>query len=256
MDHSTTHLGALVALLDSLPADGWACGPTAAALHRFDGFALRPPFHVVVERGHNLQRVGHAIHTTLDLPPLDRERVDGIAVVAPTRTLIEIARTTPDDRLTIALDGAIRDGLTTEDFLHRRIADLRTRGRYGIPKLLRVIEGSEVSRGGQSWLEREFLRLVAAAGLPTPATQQVLGRRTPHTMIRVDFCFPGTSLVVETSGYRFHRTPSQASIDAARVNRLVLDGWTVLPFTYRQVVDEPANVIASVCEALARSAAA
>jgi very-short-patch-repair endonuclease len=256
MEHSATHLGALVALLDSIPTDAWACGPTAAALHRFDGFALRPPFHVLVERGHNLQRVGHAIHTTLDLPPLDRERVDGIAVVAPTRTLVEIARTTPDDRLTIALDGAIRDGLTCDDFLHRRIADLRTRGRYGIPKLLRAIEGHEVTRGGQSWLEREFLRLVTAAGLPKPATQQVLGRRAPHTMIRVDFRFPGTRLVVETMGYRFHRTPSQASIDAARVNRLLLDGWTVLQFTYRQVVDEPASVIATVVEALAQAAAA
>jgi very-short-patch-repair endonuclease len=75
-------------------------------------------------------------------------------------------------------------------------------------------------------------------------------------MIRVDFRFPGTRLEVETMGYRFHRTPSQASIDAARVNRLLLDGWTVLQFTYRQVVDEPASVIAIVSEALAQNAAA
>jgi hypothetical protein len=87
-------------------------------------------------------------------------------VTSPTRTLIDIAAHEAPARLSAALDGALRDGLTSEDHLHRRIAALRTKGRYGIPSLLDVLAGQEVTRGGHSWLEREFLGLAAAAGLP------------------------------------------------------------------------------------------
>ena len=67
------------------------------------------------------------------------------------------------------LDSFLRDRLTSDDFLHRRIAALRGKGVHGIPKLLAVIEGGEIPRGGQSFLEREFLRCLAAAGIPRPA---------------------------------------------------------------------------------------
>ena len=56
-------------------------------------------------------------------------------------------------------------------------------------------------------------------------------------MIRVDFRFPGTSVVVEALGYRWHRTGAQMNIDAERVNRLTMDGYLVLQFTYDTVVD-------------------
>lgn len=45
-------------VLDCAP-DGVASGPSAAALHRFDGISLRPPFHVTVLRGRNVQRAHH-----------------------------------------------------------------------------------------------------------------------------------------------------------------------------------------------------
>lgn len=79
--------------------------------------------------------------------------------------------------MTAALDGALRDGLVSEGFLHGRISALRGRGRYGVPALLEVIEGGEITRGAHSWLERETLRLIGAAGLPLPLAQQVLERR-------------------------------------------------------------------------------
>ncbi len=244
---------ALSRLLDEVGGDVWVCGPTSLALQRVDGFTLRPPFHLLVLRGRNLHRAGHVVHTTTDLPLLDRATAHGLPVTSATRALIEVSGSVTSERLTIALDGAIRDGLTTDDFLLRRIARLRTKGRHGVPLLLRVIEGQEAIRGGQSWLEREFLRLVAAAGLPRPDTQRVLARRRPHTLVRVDFHFPGTPVVAETLGYRFHRTPGASSVDAARVNRLQLQGFLVLQFTYLLVVDAPQDVVADVRDALGRA---
>lgn len=249
--HHTT----LIELIRSIPIACWASGPTAAALHGLDGYVLRPPFHVTIERGHHLQRVGHHIHTARDLDRVDRARVNGVPVLSATRTLVHLAESEASDRLLAALESALRDGLTSEDFLHRRLVDLRQRGRAGVRPLLRVLESHEVGRGGQSWLEQEFLRITHAAGLPRPTPQQVLSRRR-DSLIRVDCHYPGSRLVVELLGYRWHRTPLQMQVDAERVNRLQMDGYLVLQFTYRHITLEPMWVVAQTREGLALARAA
>ncbi len=226
----------------------WAFAPTAAALTRFDGFHLRPPFHLLIPRGRHVNRIGHVIHTTIDLDPIDRETCRGLAVTAPARTIIDLIRFEPASRVTAAIDSALRDGLTTETHLHSRIAKLRTKGRHGMPELLRILEGSEITRGGHSWLERRFLELAGEAGLPRPDTQQVL-TRAGDRLVRVDFRFPNTRVVVEVLGYRFHRTQEQMQRDAERMNRLLLDGYVVLQFTYLHVTESPEWMIDQVREA-------
>lgn len=190
------NLNALEDLVADIGEPCWVSGTTAAALHGFDGFGLRPPFHVTTGRERNLRRIGHVLHTTNEIPLIDRTHVFDVPVLTPTRTLIDIARSTDSAQLTAAVDSALRDGGTSEHFLHSRINALRASGRQGPAALLRVIEGCEITRGGQSWLEREVLRLLDAAGLPRPATQVVLSRRGDK-IIRVDFHFPGTRVVVE-----------------------------------------------------------
>ena len=86
----------------------------------------------------------------------------------------------------MAFDSGLRDGRFHESLVHRRIVALRARGRFGIPRLLDAIDGAEVVNGGHSWLEREYLRLIAGAGLPTPLTQQVL-TRAGDRLVRVDY---------------------------------------------------------------------
>lgn len=147
----------------------------------------------------------------------------------------------------------MRDGLVSEDLLHRRIAALRTKGRFGTPKLLDVVEGREITRGGHSWLEREFSRLMAADGFPKPLTQQVLSS-TGDRLVRVDCRFAGTNIVVELLGYRYHRTAAQMRRDAERLNALILDGFCPFQFTYEQVVDAAQSVCDTLRHALRRSA--
>jgi Protein of unknown function (DUF559) len=243
------HRAELAALIADVGEPCWLSGPTAGALVGFEGFRLAPPYHLVTKRGRNVHRVGVIIHTSEQLDLIDREYIGGLPVTAPARTLIDLSGIAPREALTAALDCAQRDGLMSEDFLHRRIQALRGKGRHGIPTLLAVIEGVEITRGAHSWLEREVLRLIDAAGLRPPAPQEVLGKRGDR-LIRVDFRFPGTRLVVEALGYRWHRTGAQMQIDAERVNRLTMDGYFVLQFTYRTVVDRPEYVTQSIAEAL------
>lgn len=231
-----------------------ASGPTAAALHGFDGYALRRPFHIVVPRARNSRRVGVRVHTSGVLPLIDRTTVDGIPATSPARTVIDLAREAHPSQLSAALESAIRDGGASEQALHRRIVALRSQGRYGIPTLLDVIDGSEVARGGASWLEREYLRLLAAAGLPMPRTQQVLTRAGDRS-VRVDCFFDATNVVVELLGYRFHRTPAQMRRDTERANALLSDGFLPYQFTYQQVVEEQRYVVDVTKSALQRRAA-
>jgi hypothetical protein len=244
------NLLALRELVATIGPPVWAAGTTAAALHGFDSYVLEPPFHLLVPRGRNVIRTGHVVHTGRDVARLDTAVSDGVPVTSATRTIIDLAATEQRDQLTVCVDSAVRDRLTSEDFLHRRLVELRCRGRGGLAGLLDVLAGIDAARGGHSWLEREFLHRIAAAGLPRPTTQQVLAKRGER-LIRVDVRFPDTNVVVELLGYTFHRTVMQMDADAERTNRLVLDGFMPLQFTYVQIVENPEHCITTVLEALA-----
>jgi very-short-patch-repair endonuclease len=232
----------------------WAFGPTAAALHGLDGFTLQAPFHLVVERGRSVSRVGHVVHRARNLVRLDCTEVDGVPVISATRTLIDLAATETRERLTAALDSALRDRLTSEGFLHRRIVELRRQGRVGLTTLVSILEGNEITRGGHTWLERRFLELTGELGLPKPLTQQVVGRRK-NKVIRVDCRFPGTNVVVELLGYSFHRSVMEMHNDAERVNRMILDGLRPMQFTYTAVAGDSTTMMATIREALATTRA-
>jgi hypothetical protein len=236
-------IGDLTALVLDIGEPCWISGPTAAALWGFDGFKHTRPFHITVPRGRLLRRSGAVVHTSHEMPLLDCARVGRLPVMSATRTIIDLARSEPNDRLTAALDSALRDGLVSEEFVHGRIASLRGSGRYGIPRLVDVIDGVELSRGGHSWLERRFLELIGNAGLPRPQTQQIL-TRTRNRTVRVDCRFEGLPLVVELLGYRSHRSKDQMSSDALRMNALQLAGFVVIQFTYDHIALQPEMVVA------------
>lgn len=244
-----TKIAELRQLLLDIGEPAWVSGATAAALHGFDGFSISRPFHVTLPRGRFVARSGTTIHRSDTIEPIDRTQLDGLGVLSPTRTMIDIARFATSAQLAAALDSGIRDGLLSEDLLHRRVVALRSKGRYGLPLLAEVIAGHEVTRGGHSWLEREYLRLLTDAGLPRPNLQQVLSRAGDR-LIRVDCRFPGTNVVVELLGYRFHRSKREMSRDAVRANALLADGFRPYQFTYEHVVTDRSYVIRTTATAL------
>jgi len=224
-------------------------GVTAAALLGFDGYDLKAPFHLAVRHDRVVHRHGVILHRLRDIDRLDTTKAMGLPCLSATRVLIELAATERPKRLTTALDSALRDGWTAEQFLHRRLVALRRRGRKGPTQLLSVIAGAEASRGGHSFLEREFLEYMAQEGYPRPLTQQVLARRG-RKLVRVDVRFPATNVVVELLGYTFHRSPMQMQDDTERVTRLQLAGFLVLQFTYLDVVTQSDRLRRDLADAL------
>jgi len=147
-----------------------------------------------------------------------------------------------------AIDSAIRRRLTTEQRLRDRVLREHHPGINGGRLLLDAL----VDTGGESGLERWFLRLVREAGLARPVLQKTY-RAGGRVVARVDAFFAG-DLVVEVSGHGTHATRRQRQIDAQRHTELTLRGLRVLTFTYEDIRDRPAWVIARLREALSIAA--
>jgi len=81
----SVHLEPLRRLIDEIGHPVYAFGRTSAALHSLDGFGLKPPFQLVVPRGRNVVRLGHVVHTSVDLDPIDCEERHGIPVLSSGR---------------------------------------------------------------------------------------------------------------------------------------------------------------------------
>ena len=62
----------------------------------------------------------------------------------------------------------------------------------------------------------------------------------------MDFLWRHAGLIVETDGYRYHRGRAAFEHDHRRQAHLVAAGYDVLRFTWRQIVDEPIEVIAAI----------
>ena len=96
--------------------------------------------------------------------------------------------------------------------------------------------------------ERLQHRLLRAARIPGWKANQWVSCDTAGYY--VDVLFRERRLVVEIDGWETHATRLAFEADRRRRNQLVLAGYAVLNFTYRQLVDDPDWVIGCIRTAL------
>lgn len=220
-----------------------ACGPQAALSHRsaaalwqiIDWCPSR--IEVSVRDGSARRRPGSIIHRRTKLAANEVTRRDGIPVTGPERTLIDIALQLSPGRLEAAINEADKRGLTDPDAL-RAAVELRA-GQPGVAVLRELLDRSTFVLTASA-LERYFLPVARAAGLPAPQTGRVLNG------FEVDFFWPGLRLVVETDGLRYHRTPAQQARDRLRDQAHTAAGLVPLRFTHSQVRFEAGYVRATL----------
>lgn len=226
-----------------------ACGPGSALSHltaaALWGLAeTGSAVEVTVPRDRNPRRNGVCVHRRL-LDPEDTTAEGGIPVTTPARTLLDLATVLSPARLEAAVNQA--DKLDRIDPESLRAAIAERCGESGLPALRRILDPQAFART-DSELERRFLRLVGEADLPKPETQ------APVSGFRVDFLWRDSRLVVETDGLRYHRTAADQAKDRRRDQVLAAAGYTVLRFTYAQVVERPSEVAATLAAVVARAA--
>lgn len=239
----------------------------AARLLGLDGVVSTPVPQFTARRGALHAVGGLQIHTTRTLDPVDlvtvrrslpssvkrdkRLRRAGVVIsvrsTSASRTIIDLAASTPSETLGQMIDSACRSGDSSPAYLFRRLSDLRTPGRAGVT----TVEEALIDSGGHSVLERRFLVALREAGLPRP-TCQVTHHAGGRFLARVDFDFGPLPLVVEVAGRRGHSSDADRANDARRRNELQSLGITVLEFTYRDIVADPSGAVHDVAAHLRR----
>jgi very-short-patch-repair endonuclease len=217
-----------------------ASGPDAALSHRSAaalwGFAREHPDYidVSVRRDSEARLRGVRCHRRPSLPSCEITTRLNIPLTQPVRTFLDLA--------TVAGPKTVERGINEADRLDVIDADsLRCAldGHPGEPgvRTLRQILDEHTFRLSDDELERLFRPLATSAGLPVPLTKQMVND------FEVDFFWPELGLVVETDGWRYHRTPSAQTRDALRFQAHTAAGLTPLRFSHYQVKYEPRHVL-------------
>ena len=147
--------------------------------------------------------------------------------------MIDQATELTRNRLERMVNEADKHDLIDPEALRKALDDHA--GEPGV-KSLRALLDRLTFRLSDTELEVLFRPIAARAGLPVPLTKVFVND------YEVDFYWPDLGLVVETDGWRYHRTPSAQSSDARRDQTHTASGLTPLRFSHYQVKYEPGHV--------------
>ncbi len=223
----------------------FASGRSAARLMGLDDFGGDELEFIQPRSNRGRQKGGPARTTDRPIPRTDLQRIDGIAVVRAERLIVDAPLFGFSRReVENAIDSAIRLRLVNEQRLRTRVIRDHRSGVNGSRRVLDAL----VDTGGESRLERWFIRLCRETGFARPITQ-VTYRAGTTVVARVDAEFPG-DLIVEVAGHGTHSTRQQIQADEQRRTELTLRGKRVITFTYDDVRYRPGWVAQQLRSAL------
>jgi very-short-patch-repair endonuclease len=224
-----------------------ACGEEAVLSGRAAAFLLglikRPPPQPEVTTRTERRVKGIKTRRCRRLDNRDVIDVKGIPVTSVPRALVDLAPELTLDELARACHEAGVRYRTTP----RQVEALLKRTTPGAGQLRAVMSGDvhvTLSR-----LERAFLDLLRQAGLPLPQTNRVAGTK------RVDCRWPEQWLTVELDSYRFHNSRYAWEQDHRRRREARARGDEFRRYTWHDVTEDGAAVIAELRELLSRGCA-
>jgi hypothetical protein len=202
------------------------------------------PLHVTGTGPRHQAVPGVRVHRARGLASADRALEQNIPVTSLARTLLDYASTASRSRLDRGIERA--EELKLLDL--REVDELlaRTIGHPGHGRLRKALQLYRPAPFTRSGLERRFLDLAEAAGLPKPATAyNELG-------YELDVYWPEQRLVVELDTFETHGTRGAFERDRLRHEDLLLDGIRMTRVTGPRLAREPQQVIERVARLLAQ----
>jgi very-short-patch-repair endonuclease len=239
--------------LAALQAAALAVGPDGVVSHRSAAWLWGLLSHedtvveVTVSRSRGPSLHGVAVHRSRDLVAGHSTVRSGIPVTNPLRTLVDLGAVCSRWTVEDALDRGLSDRRFTVAAVEWMLHEVARPGRRGCGVLRTVLDERALGAAPpDGLLEPRMARLLRSHGLP----EAVFQHPVPEARARLDFAYPEQRLAIEVDGYEVHGTRRAMDADHERHNRLVGAGWTVLRYTWHQVVREPAKVADSVRSAL------
>ena len=221
----------------------------SAASH-LDMIDWRPSVIEVITTDSVRSRPGLKVRRVREIPSSDTRILASIPVTNPHRTLVDLATVLQPDVLERVLDDCLHRGLVELGRIHARIEELGGPGRPSIRDLKKMLS----VRGNQlemplTVLENKFLNVLRKGGIEEPETQ-VSVESDKETKWRLDFAYSGHKVLIEVDGRRYHAARRSQRNDMRRDNVMNVRGWTVLRFTWEDVVHDPQYVLDLVRQAL------
>jgi very-short-patch-repair endonuclease len=207
----------------------------------------RPEVTVELRAGHHDRSV--RLHRTTDLLRRDTQTVRGLRTTNAVRTCIDLAARMEVDELERVIERARHRRLVHLDPLIVRFLQLARPGRDGIAAVRQVLHRMDPSlEPAESDLETLLLQVLREHGVELPVRQHQVCIDGRH--FRIDVCYPDRRIAIEGDGFTDHGLRAMFESDRERQNLLVLDGWTVLRFTWRQICRQPSWVAEQIARAL------
>ena len=180
-----------------------------------------------------------------ELPAEHVTRLFGIRVTTVSRTVVDLARTSPFKAAVVAADSALRADRTTKAELASVCAECSQ--WPGVRQAQQVVAFSD--RRAESALESCARVVFHELGLEPPDLQVTI--RGEGFAYRVDFCWARHRTIAEADGLA--KLASRNDILAQfRRDRLLRDaGYKVVHFTWRELFETPEAVVARVRAAFA-----
>jgi hypothetical protein len=198
-------------------------------------------------RGHGHPRKGIKTHRVRTLTATDVTSVRNIPCTTVPRTLLDLADVLDSQRLERAIAQAEVMGIFDLNALND-VLD-RAGGRRGSGRLRQILceyqEGTALTR---SELEELVLAICRTVGVDRPLVNQWIS--IDGGSVQADLLWPRQKLIVEMDGHRFHGNRHAFEHDRDRDQRLVLAGYRVVRFTWRQITRESAKVGRRIIELL------
>lgn len=218
------------ALPDAPPAltaarsHGGVVSHLSAAQHWGLGVVNRPVLpHVTLEPARVRRRTGlPCILHWASVPALDD-------VTTPLRTVLDCLRTLPMGEALAVADSALRSGCVEQDELLDAAAKLRGPHRKRILRTAALADGRS-----ESVLESALRALLIERRIEGFVPQVVV--QDGQFSARLDLANPACRLGLEAEGFEHHGTRRALVKDCRRHVNLAIRGWTILRFTWEDVM--------------------
>lgn len=223
-----------------------------SALNRW-GLGDRPQrIEVLVPWGGGGTRGGHRLVQSKDIGSIDTVRHRGMETSTPTRAVIDAARWLRPLELQQVISAGVERNLITIKSLHLRHCELARRGRPGTRALRTSLAMFSEGVMPASTFERDFERLVARFGFPTPVRQmRVVADQQVYFL---DHAWPDLGVWSECDSMLAHGSAEALRKDLERQNRITTaTGMEPLRFTYFDVHERPEYVAEILDRRLPRS---
>ncbi|MGI8685288.1 MAG: type IV toxin-antitoxin system AbiEi family antitoxin domain-containing protein [Acidimicrobiales bacterium] len=205
---------------------------------------------ITVPADRRVRVAGVTVHRSGDVSGARVVPRHGIPTTTPLRLFVDLGAVVPAGVLEDALDRALGRQLVSVEGVMAALSAVGRHGRTGAGVLRRLLDERALGTDRpDSLLEPRMARLLRSHGLPDAAFQHEL-RRGGRFVARVDFAYPELRLAIEVDGFEKHSSPRALQDDLRRQNALVSLGWTVLRFTWADVVRRPARVAAEISSVL------